>query len=346
MRIQILAATVASLALVGVGVVGAATDSPDPVVVTETAAPVAADTSDIDQAALSKARKALSSAGLPLSLLGGGVGQLTEGGAQLQDGARQLSDGLGLARDAAGQIADGTGQLKGGVALLGDGASQVSGGVDTVVGTLSGLGDTQAEVIGTLTGIADTVAILPDPVSQGAAAQLRSAVDSLNAKGLGPDTMAQLNLLRDGARQLSYELNDPAAQFPAGVALLADGTGQLRDGLVQLDDGGKLLAAGTDQLVSGIGPVTGVVKGLDESVRNATAALPKNTPPAKAEPAPEATVVAAPAADRRWWPYPLIVVGALALAAIALLGNRERAVPAPAPEPERVMPEPDFAAWR
>ncbi|WP_068165935.1 hypothetical protein [Rhodococcus phenolicus] len=259
---------------------------------------------------LGTARDRLQRAGLPLSMLDGGVGQLTDGSRQLDDGARQLSDGLQQAREGGEQLAAGLDQLDGGVVQLGDGATQISGGVDEVVGRLTGLGAMQGTVTEQLTSVADTLGMSPDPVSRGAAGQLRTLVDTLNTQGLGPDTLDQLSELRDGARQLAYELTDPNAQFVAGMAQAAGGSAQLRDGLVLLDDGGRALTDGTGQLVDGVGPVAGVVAGIADNVRSATDALPRITDTGTEQPV--ATVAKAPV---RWWPYAVIGLGAVALAA-------------------------------
>ena len=158
--------------------------------------------------ALAQARRSLQQTSLPLSLLSGGVSQLVDGGRQLDDGANQLSVGLGQARDGAGQLSSGLTELSGGVGLLGDGAQQISGGVDEVVDRLSGLGEIQGQVTGSLRQVAAALSASPDPVAQGASARVTDLVAQLDAEGMGPDTLAQLTMLEDGARQLSYELND------------------------------------------------------------------------------------------------------------------------------------------
>ncbi len=243
-----------------------------------------------DGAAIAKARSSLQQASLPLSMLSGGVGQLVDGGRQLDDGANQLSDGLGQARDGARQLSDGLTELSGGVGLLGDGARQVSGGVDEVVDTLTGLGAKQAEVTGSLRQVAAVLSASPDPVSQGAAAKVTDLVGQLDTQGLGPHTLAQLDLLKNGARQLSYELNDPSAQFVSGVGQIAAGAGQLSDGLILLDDGGRALADGTGQLVDGTAPISGVVKGLSTNVADASKALPAKAPTSGDTDQPQAVV--------------------------------------------------------
>ncbi|MEU1521189.1 hypothetical protein [Nocardia rhamnosiphila] len=267
--------------------------------------------SDDPHGGVGAARRTLQQAGLPLAMLDAGVGQLTDGSHQLDDGAHQLSDGLRQARDGGEQLATGLDQLDGGVALLGDGAAQISGGVDEIVDRLADFGGLQGGVTAQLATIADTLGGSPDPASRATAAQLRTLVETLNTQGLGPATLDRLAQLRDGARRLAYELTDPNAQFVAGMALAADGSRQLRDGLVLLDDGGHALTGGTGQLVDGVGPVAGVVAGISDTVRSATDALPR-TSATQAEPA-------VTKADRAWWPYAMIALGAAALVATAVL---------------------------
>lgn len=202
--------------------------------------------------------------------------------------------------------------------LLGDGATQVSDGVDQVVDRLTGFGEMQAGVTEQLTVVAGTLRQSPDPVSQEAAARLDGLVGRLNTEGLGPETLAQLEQLRGGARQLAYELSDPDAQFVAGMVQAADGSRQLRDGLMLLDDGGRQLVDGTGQLVDGVGPVTGVIEGVSDNVREATAALPKSPAPASSG---DVAAAVETTAERQWWPYALVAMGALVLAVPALLPN-------------------------
>lgn len=311
----------------GTGAVFAWTDHPEPAVA------AAADQPASSADGVDEARSNLQRAGLPLSVLGGGVGQLTEGSTQLDDGARQLSDGLRQARAGGEQLADGLGQLDGGVDMLGDGARQVSGGVDEVVDRLSGFGEMQGDVTARLTSVAATLGASPDPISRNAAAQLRGLVETLDTQGLGPDTLDQLGQLRDGAQQLAYELTDPNAQFVAGMTQAADGSRQLRDGLVLLDDGGRALTDGTGQLVDGVGPVADVVGGIADNVRSATEALPRTAAGDSA--ATQATTAQAEAAavpaDRLRWPFAMIAIGTLLLVAATV-------VPLVAARPVAVVP--------
>ncbi|MGV9746312.1 hypothetical protein ACWDTG_15525 [Rhodococcus zopfii] len=296
------------LILLATGSVFAYLDAPDTTVTVTEPSGAAADSGGVDEA-----HDRLQRAGLPLSMLDGGVGQLAGGSRQLDDGARQLSDGLRQAREGGEELAAGLAQLDGGVAQLGAGATQISGGVDEVVGRLAGLGAMQGTVTEQLTSVADTLGISPDPVAQNAAGQLRMLADTLDTQALGPDTLDRLSQLRDGARQLSGELTDPNAQFVTGMAQAAAGSARLRDGLVMLDDGGLALTEGTGQLVDGVGPVAGVVAGIADNVRSATEALPRVSG-AQAEPPATTTTTA----DPRWWPFAVIALGTAALVAAAL----------------------------
>jgi X-X-X-Leu-X-X-Gly heptad repeat protein len=288
--------------LLGTGAAFAYTDTP-PVTVTEAEAQA--------PEGLSTARQNLNRASLPLTMLDGGVGQLTDGTRQLDDGARQLADGLGQAHEGGRQLADGLGQLQGGVTQLGDGAAQVSGGVDEVVGRLVGLAGLQTSATDGLVDVANTLRLSPDPASQAAAGRITELVATLDRDGLGPETLAQLELLRDGARQLAYELTEPNAEFVAGMATASDGSRQLRDGLALLDDGGRQLTDGTGQLVAGVDPVADVVGSVASNVREATGALPQ----ADSIRAGEPTLVTG---ERQMWPFALLGLGAIVLVGAAV----------------------------
>lgn len=261
---------------------------------------------------LASPRQNLQRAGLPISLLSGGLTQLTDGGNQLNDGAGQLSDGITLAHDGTIQLADGWVQYRDGIGQLGDGASQISGGVDLVVDQLTGLGEQQAGFTAQLEAAAAQVAAFPTPGSQEAAAQIRGVIDTLNTQGLGPQTLGQLSELKSGARQLSSELNDPSSQFLTATGQIGDATVQLRDGLGQLDDGGKQLRAGTQQLVTSVEPVPGIVSGIQTNVSEATAGLPS----AKELSAPAATPTAVTVDEPEASVAPYLIAALVAVGAV------------------------------
>lgn len=226
---------------------------------------------------LAESRSSLQKAGLPITFLSGGVSQLTDGGKQLNDGVVQLADGITQAHDGTIQLADGFGQYRDGIGQLGDGAAQISGGVDQLVDRLSAFGAQQSDFTGKLEATAAQVDRFPHPGSDAISGQIRSVIDTLNTQGFGPSTLEQLQTLKNGAGQLSGELNDPAGQFLTATSQIGDATVQLRDGLGQLNDGGGQLRAGTDQLVTAVGPVSGIVSGIQTNVQDATAALPTAT---------------------------------------------------------------------
>ncbi|CAM2944775.1 hypothetical protein RHDE110596_08255 [Prescottella defluvii] len=317
----VLLALLAGVLVVSVGLLvgGFGTDSGE-----GTPAVAAADEAGAPDDPLARTRTSLQQAGMPLSFLSGGVDQLADGGRQLDDGANQLSDGLGQARAGADQLADGLAQLNGGVAQLGDGAGQVSGGVDEVVDRLGSLGGVQQDVTNSLRQVADSLALSPDPVTRGAATRVADLVGQLDTQGLGPDTLAQLQALKSGARQLSFELGDPSAQFVSGMGQVRDGALQLSEGLGLLDDGGRQLVDGTGQLVDGTGPITNIVGSLSTSVGNASEALPTK---GDVEARNAASEMEAPAESPiSWSRYLLAAFAVLAAAGVAgmcfVLGRR------------------------
>ena len=288
---------------------------------TDTAAVVA----DTDQAPasdqptadpLAKARSSLNSASLPITFLSSGIGQLTDGGTQLNDGVGQLADGISQAHDGTIQLADGFGQYRDGIGELGDGASQISGGVDQVVDQLAGFGALQADFTAKLAATADQVDRFPHPGSDAISGEIRGVIDTLNTQAFGPDTLAQLQTLKDGARQLSGELNDPNSQFLGATSQLGDATVQLRDGLGQLDDGGQQLKAGTDQLVTAVGPVEGIVSGIATNAPDASAALPPGTAAAATDGATSAQSTAAASTSTGTGATPYLIAALVALGAL------------------------------
>lgn len=273
---------------------------------------------------LATSRRSLQQAGLPISFLSGGVSQLTDGGKQLNDGVVQLTDGITQAHDGTIQLADGFVQYRDGIGQLGDGASQISGGVDQLVDRLSAFGDQQSDFTAKLEATAAQVDSFPHPGSDAISGQIRSVIDTLNTQGFGPSTLDQLQTLKNGAQQLSGELNDPSGQFLTATGQIGDATVQLRDGLGQLNDGGGQLRAGTDQLVTAVGPVSGIVSGIQTNVADATASLPTATELSSSE--TDTVVVAQSTSSTPVAPYliaALVAVGAIGAVSLVRVLSRD-----------------------
>ncbi|MDN5758916.1 MAG: YhgE/Pip domain-containing protein [Tomitella sp.] len=205
--------------------------------------------------------------------LSDGTVQLDDGAVQLDDGAHTLSDGIDTAYSGSGELADGAARLSGGIDAatggvlqltdglgrldagtdqLGAGASQISGGVDQVVGMLDPIGQAQTDAAQAVAQVADMLRANGGPLSQQAVAALDGVQHTLSTEGLSPGALDQLHQLRDGAAQLSHELNDPGSQYRSGISQLLGGGEQLRGGLTQLSDGGHQLRDGSATLHDGL----------------------------------------------------------------------------------------------
>lgn len=290
----------------------------------ESATPAGAEGASGDPLAAS--RRSLQQANLPITFLSGGVSQLTDGGKQLNDGVVQLADGITQAHDGTIQLADGFVQYQDGIGQLGDGASQISGGVDQLVDRLSAFGAQQSEFTAKLEATAVQVDSFPHPGSDAISGQIRSVIDTLNTQGFGPSTLDQLQTLKNGAQQLSGELNNPSGQFLTATGQIGDATVQLRDGLGQLDDGGGQLRAGTDQLVTAVGPVSGIVSGIQTNVQEASASLPKASELNADDSGATVVAVAPTSASTPVAPYliaALVAVGAIGAVSLVRVLSRD-----------------------
>ncbi|AEF42542.1 YhgE/Pip domain-containing protein [Hoyosella subflava] len=231
--------------------------------------------------------------------LAGGTGELRAGVAELDDGANLLATNLRTASEGASALADGTGQLSSGVdqlaegvlplagglreledgaRQLGDGAIQLSQAVSLLVDQLDVLGARQAEITGLIQLKADHLYAVPHPAVHDAARELENLRAQIDREGLGPNELSDLRRLRDGAAQLAFQLGDPTSPFRTGLALAADGGGELTDAIIQLRDGAnelnagagelsaglQLLATGGDALVDGVGQLGAGTAQLDD----------------------------------------------------------------------------------
>ena len=190
-----------------------------------------------------------------------GIGQLGNGATQLDDGVTRLGAGVTELGSGAGQLNDGAKRLEGGVhelsdglltlkdgtGRLGDGAAQIDDGVQQLTGTLIPLLEQVQGVVGQVRPVVDTLY----------AAGMTAQADQINASlsKLDPanetNMVAQLNRLRDGTAELSYNLNSPDAPYLNGVNRLVDGSQQLASGSTELREGTDRLVDGTGRLAEG-----------------------------------------------------------------------------------------------
>ncbi|WP_249399791.1 YhgE/Pip domain-containing protein [Corynebacterium qintianiae] len=179
--------------------------------------------------------------------LNNGAVQLDAGATELNNGAGELNAGALRLEDGAARLNDGLLTLKDGTTQLGDGAAQIDGGVQQLTGTLIPLLEQVQGVVTQVTPIIGTMRSVG----------LNEQADSLEAS-LGrldpanPQNMVnELNRLRAGTAELSYNLNSPDAPYISGVNQLVDGSAQLASGSTELRAGTDRLAAGTVRLKDG-----------------------------------------------------------------------------------------------
>ena len=172
--------------------------------------------------------------------LGAGVSELTDGATQLNQGATRLDGG-------AHELNNGLFTLKDGTAQLGNGASQIDAGVQELTGMLIPLLEQVQGVVGQVRPVVDAL----NAVGMTAQAeQLNGTISKLDPAN--PTNMvAQLNRLRAGTQELSYNLNDPSSQYLSGVNRLVEGSTTLANGTTELKGGTDRLVEGTGRLSSG-----------------------------------------------------------------------------------------------
>lgn len=173
-----------------------------------------------------------------------GLNGLRDGLIEARNGSQQLDDGAAQIQDGAHQLADGSDQLLAGTNELGAGMKQISGGVDQLVDMLVPLLTQVGQLAPTLNGIGDVLVQsgIPDIVAQGKKVQEIAA--TLNAKDSNA-LVNQLKTLKAGAREVSYNLNDPNAPYRSGML-------QLNAGAHELANGTNELKAGTNELYAGL----------------------------------------------------------------------------------------------
>lgn len=173
-----------------------------------------------------------------------GLNGLRDGLIEARNGSQQLDDGAAQIQDGAHQLADGSDQLLAGTNELGAGMKQISGGVDQLVDMLVPLLTQVGQLAPTLNGIGDVLVQsgIPDIVAQGKKVQEIAA--TLNVKDSNA-LVNQLKTLKAGAREVSYNLNDPNAPYRSGML-------QLNAGAHELANGTNELKAGTNELYAGL----------------------------------------------------------------------------------------------
>ena len=194
-----------------------------------------------------------------------GAHKLDDGANKLDDGAKKLNEGLGEASDGADELADGMDKLRTATNALGAGAAAVSAGVDEVTGVsdqLAQLQEANRKINEALDQAIDDLENVGGPAARDLVDKAREAqaaagitvdpeTQQMVDTALDPETISKLRQLRDGARELSTQLNDPAAEYVQGINTAADGAETLSAALKLLHDGSGKLVTGTGELTDG-----------------------------------------------------------------------------------------------
>ncbi|RVW04827.1 YhgE/Pip family protein [Rhodococcus spongiicola] len=178
-----------------------------------------------------------------------GLGELGEGFGEAAAGAQELSDGASEALAGANEAYAGSQELAAGAVELSAGADQaaagsgeLSAGMNELVEGTDLLGDGARQ-------ISEVVDMVTGPI--------------LSVMGEQGDIAAQLVELRDGARELAYQLTDPSSDYRGGVLAATAGAAELDAGLGELAAGAQELRAGAGELSSGLGQLATGMGQLD-----------------------------------------------------------------------------------
>lgn len=179
--------------------------------------------------------------------LNNGAVQLDAGATELNTGAGELNAGAVRLEDGAHQLSNGLVTLKDGTTQLGGGAAQIDAGVQQLTGTLIPLLEQVQGVAGQVTPVIST---LRSVGMNEQADRLEASIGRIDPAN--PQNMVnELNRLRAGTAELSYNLNSPDAPYISGMNQLLDGSAQLADGSTELRAGTERLSEGTVRLKDG-----------------------------------------------------------------------------------------------
>ena len=192
---------------------------------------------NVDVNQIQDVRRNLGAAGTEAGFAKLGAGSAKEGAVELEKGAKSAKDG-------SKELADGMGALQNGTGELGRGAKSVSDGVTTMVDGLTGLVAAQTAVLGAIEQADTALKDSKDPKAPQLRKDLGSVKKQLLVEGLDADAIDKANKLKDGAKQVSYQLNEPGAEYHDGIYTATKGAKDLNAGLAELHTGTKTLRDG------------------------------------------------------------------------------------------------------
>ena len=197
-----------------------------------------------------------------------GADQLKTGAAEALAGSGQLTQGISLAQTPASQSLPALSGLSGAasntystIAGAAGNASGATNAVDSARHALESMSVGRKDpnytaALGALNTASGDVSSVSSQIAAAKGTAYTSKVFAAALAYQAPGLFAALNMLHDGASQLSdgiAKLRDGNSQLANGIGQLANGGGQLHGGLGLLSNGAGLLEAGLVQLTAGTG---------------------------------------------------------------------------------------------
>lgn len=223
---------------------------------------------------LQDARRATGEAGSQLGLLTATTSQLVDGTAELDEGTRQLIDALAQAEAGSQQLSTGMVELQAGTGQLAGGATQVADVVGEVIDEVSGFEAVRGQVVAAIDRALEGTRESRDPEVEAARATLTGLREQAMTAELPPDTVAQMEQLRTGSREVANQLSTPGYAYHDGVFAATKGAADLAKGLAEINSNAGTAQDGVGELVGGAQRIDTMANQSAQSVRQVRAALP------------------------------------------------------------------------
>ncbi len=223
---------------------------------------------------LQDARRATGEAGSQLGLLTAATSQLVGGTAELDEGTRQLIDALAQAEAGSQQLSSGMVELQAGTGQLAAGATEVADAVGGVIDEVSGFEAVRGQVVAAIDRALEGTRESRDPEVEAARVALTGLREQAVTAELPPDTVAQMEQLRTGSREVANQLSTPGYAYHDGVYAATSGAADLAKGLAEINSNAGAAQGGVGELVDGAQRIDSMANQSAQSVRAVRAALP------------------------------------------------------------------------
>ena len=223
---------------------------------------------------LQDARRATGEAGSQLGLLTAATSQLVGGTAELDEGTRQLIDALAQAEAGSQQLSSGMVELQAGTGQLASGATQVADAVGGVIDEVSGFEAVRGQVVAAIDRALEGTRESRDPEVEAARVALTGLREQAVTAELPPDTVAQMEQLRTGSREVANQLSTPGYAYHDGVYAATSGAADLAKGLAEINSNAGAAQGGVEELIGGAQRIDSMANQSAQSVRAVRAALP------------------------------------------------------------------------